>query len=285
MPEGPELSLSRDRLKPLLEGRALINASCSQTGRYAVNPPVGFDDLIIDIRKKGAPRIKEVAVKGKFMWWRFNFPCEYENWYLWSTYGMSGQWMTKESKHVGFVIQHNESGSPALSFDTMYFIDPRHFGTIRFVRGDEAQTRKLASLGPDMLNDPPSYEEFLARLTRKHHITVAQALMDQSCISGVGNYVKAEALYLAELSPHRFTDALTANEVKRLREQVINVMRASYNNDGATIRSYLNVDGTKGGMKSRFVVYGNQTDPMGNPVVKEETADGRTTHWCPAVQK
>jgi formamidopyrimidine-DNA glycosylase len=74
-------------------------------------------------------------------------------------------------------------------------------------------------------------------------------------------------------------------EIERLRTQIINVMKASYNNSGATFRTYRNPDGTEGGMQRRFVVYGNQTDPLGNPVVKEETKDGRTTHWVPTVQR
>ena len=285
MPEGPELARSRDRLKQILEGRAVINAYCGKTGRYAKEPPVGFDKLVDGIQKKGPPRVKEVGVKGKFMWWRLNFPCEHENWYLWTTYGMSGQWMTKEGKHTGFGIYHNVSGVPIDSFDSLYFNDPRHFGTLKFVRGDEAQAKKLASLGPDMLNDPPDEQAFRTAMRRRNNKTLAEALMDQSCISGVGNYIKAEALYLAELSPHREVFSLSGTDMEHLRRQIINVMRASYNNDGATIRSYLNVDGTKGGMRSRFVVYDNQTDPLGNPVVREETKDGRTTHWVPAIQK
>lgn len=285
MPEGPELARSRDRLKSILEGRAIINAYCGRSGRYHDTPPKGFDAFIDGIQQKGAPRVKEVGVKGKFMWWRLNFPCEHENWYAWITYGMSGQWLVQEDKHVAFAIYHNESGQAIHPFDALYFVDPRHFGTIQFVRGDNKHQRKLDSLGPDMLNDPPDFAGFLARLHRRESKTIAEALMDQTVVSGVGNYIKAEALYLAELSPHRRVGDLKMSEVKRLREQVINVMRASYNNDGATIRSYLNVDGTKGGMKTRFLVYGNQTDPLGNPVVREETKDGRTTHWVPAVQR
>jgi formamidopyrimidine-DNA glycosylase len=228
--------------------------------------------------------INEVGVKGKFMWWGIG------DWFLWCTYGMSGQWSTKyDPKHSACQVCYNDSADPihpcSQTVQIINFNDPRHFGTLKLVKGRPALLKKLASLGPDMLNSPPAYEEFLARLTRKHHVTVAQALMDQSCISGVGNYIKAEALYLAEISPHRYTDTLTANEMKQLREQIINVMQASYNNDGVTIRSYLNVDGSKGGMKTRFLVYGNKTDPLGNPVVKEETKDGRTTHWVPAIQK
>lgn len=285
MPEGPELARSRDRLKQILEGRAIVNAFCGKTGRYKDEPPTGFDDLIAGIQRAGAPRVKEVAVKGKFMWWRCNFPCEHDDWYLWITYGMSGQWSTKETKHSGFGIYHNDSGLGFNPFDALYFNDPRHFGTLKFVKGTEVHAKKLASLGPDMLNDPPDTDLFRQRLRQHNNKTLAEALMNQGCVSGVGNYIKAEALYLAELSPHREVSSCSDTDLEHLRRQIINVMKASYNNDGATIRSYLNVDGTKGGQQSRFLVYGNQTDPLGNPVVREETKDGRTTHWVPSTQR
>lgn len=285
MPEGPELSRSRDHLRPFLVGRAIVNAFPGKKGRYALESPEGFNEFVEDISKKGAPRIKEVNVKGKFMWWRMNFPCEHENWHLWTTYGMSGQWLTQEGKHTSFGIYCNESGVAVLPYDTLYFNDSRHFGTLKFVKGDGALFKKLASLGPDMLNDPPTTQEFVDRLLKKPNKTLAEVLMDQSVISGVGNYVKAEALYLAELSPHRLVDSLLVAEMARLRQQIINVMKASYNTGGATLSTYRQVDGKKGAAQSRFVVYGNKTDPMGNPVIKEETLDGRTTHWVPAVQR
>lgn len=109
--------------------------------------------------------------------------------------------------------------------------------------------------------------------------------MDQSVISGVGNYVKAEALYLAELSPHRTVGSLTLAETDVLHQQIINVMKAAYNTGGATFSTYRNPDGSRGNAQQRFVVYGNKVDPLGNPVIKEETRDGRTTHWCPTIQK
>lgn len=230
-------------------------------------------------------RVHEVGVKGKFMWWGIG------DWFLWCTYGMSGQWSTQyDPKHSACQVCYNDSAEPihpcSQAVQTINFNDPRHFGTLKLVRGREALDKKLRTLGPDMLNDPPNAEQFMHRIhNRGDGKTIAEALMNQACISGVGNYIKAEALYLAELSPHRKCESLTINELERLRQQIINVMRASYNNDGATIRSYLNVDGTKGGMKTRFLVYGNQTDPLGNPVVREETKDGRTTHWVPAVQR
>ena len=53
---------------------------------------------------------------------------------------------------------------------------------------------------------------------------------------------------------------------------------------GATIKSYADFYGDVGTATDRFLVYGKKFDPNGNPVVREKTADGRTTHWVPKVQ-
>jgi formamidopyrimidine-DNA glycosylase len=288
MPEGPELARSRDHLRKLVQGKRLRtfginrNHGGSTGGRYADKDPEGMLEFLGSLKATEAV-IDSVNVKGKFMWWTLALK-DGTAWWLWCTYGMSGQWTTnKPDKHTAATAWvDNPDGSGLLAVN---FRDPRHFGTLKFVNNQKQMERKLASLGPDMLNDPPDTTKFRQALLRKHDRTLAEVLMDQSVVSGVGNYVKAESLYLAELSPHRLVRDLKTAEFEHLRQQIINVMRASYNNGGATIRSYVNVDGTKGGMTSRFAVYGNKTDPMGNPVVKEETADGRTTHWVPTIQK
>jgi len=226
--------------------------------------------------------LREVGVKGKFMWWGVG------EWFMWCTYGMSGQWSTQyDPKHSAVQVAYNDAPDPVhpcTQMTTINFNDQRHFGTIKLVKGRPALDKKLATLGPDMLNDPPTWQVFVERLLKRPTRTLAEALMDQSCISGVGNYVKAESLYLAELSPHRIIDSLKVAEMHRLREQIINVMKAAYNTGGATFNTYRNPDGSKGGAQRRFVVYGNRTDPMGNKVIREETKDGRTTHWVPQVQ-
>ena len=278
MPEGPEVRRSADRLFKSLATKKLRKVEV-HGGRYAQKPPEGTDELNRVLKEADGMRIDQIDCKGKFMFWTF-FP----GWVMWCTYGMSGQWFQGEpDKHTAVSLWIEHGGK----LERWCFRDPRHFGTLKFVHDpdDSVTKKKLATLGPDMLHNPPDERTFRVELLRKNQKTLAEALMDQSVVSGVGNYVKAEALYLAELSPHRVIRDLSTQEIERLRVQIINVMKASYNTGGATISTYRNVDGTKGGAQRRFAVYGNQTDPMGNPVVREETKDGRTTHWVPSVQK
>lgn len=275
MPEGPEIRRSRDFLSNLLIDHRVIMVS-AVGGRYATVPPVGMRELNLH----GAVTVESVNCKGKLMTWSMS-----SGWKLWCTYGMSGQWTTQfDNAHSAVVVTYQDDDHDA---QNIYFNDPRHFGTLKFVHDpDDTLTRKkLDTLGPDMLNDPPTLAVFVACLMKNGHKTLAEVLMDQSVVSGVGNYLKAESLYQAQLSPHRVVNSLDADDFARLRAAIIDVMVRSCKLGGATIRTYRNVDGSDGTAQRRFVVYNHKTDPTGNPVVSETTKDKRTTWWCPAVQR
>lgn len=282
MPEGPELRRSADFLSEVLKDRLLYEAQTGDSGRYtpAGRELDGLNDFKKVMHQHAQPLIEEVNVKGKFMWWKLRWANHPTRWYMWTTYGMAGQWSHDKSKWVAFKVKYG--GDP---LRWLYFNDIRHFGTIKFVEGDAKHQKKLASLGPDMLSDPPDDVTFAQRLLKRESRTLAEALMDQSCISGVGNYVKAESLYRARLSPHRVVSDLTVEEIKHLREMIVSVMKSSYEGGGATISTYANPDGSTGRAQRRFMVYNHDNDPMGNEVIREQTKDGRTSHWCPAIQK
>jgi DNA-formamidopyrimidine glycosylase len=274
MPEGPELSLSRDFLRRIIVGKMLCAVCRTQTGRYADVCPRGFD----------VPRDKQhvmsVDVKGKFMWWTLG-PATPT--YVFTTYGMSGQWHTSQTKHTALEISFDDG--TGVDGTMLFFNDPRHFGTVGFVYDTEELERKLASLGPDMLNDPPTVTTFIECLRAHPERSLCRALMDQRVISGVGNYIKAESLYAACLSPHRKVQDATDDELSVLRQAIIDVMQASYTLGGTSIRTYTNVDGSQGKMQDRLAVYNKRIDPLGNFVINEKTDDSRTTWWVPNVQR
>jgi len=198
-----------------------------------------------------------------------------------STLGMSGAWQFQPSKHSGlkFDLLINHQGIEIR--EIIYFNDIRHFGTVKRVSEKELQ-EKLQSIGPDMLNSPPSQEEFNKKI--KQNKSLPEILMNQKNISGVGNYVKAEALFRAKLNPHRLGSSLSDSELILLKESIENVLKESYNLQGASLMTYRDADGNEGGFENFLQVYGkNQINNM--KVIKEETLDKRTTWWVPEVQK
>lgn len=228
--------------------------------------------------------VEHVDVKGKFMWWTLTGGGK--KWYMWSTYGMSGQWSRSAGKHAGFIVEYNGSGVP-ITRDTrhLFFNDQRRFGTIKFVSDEREHEAKLASLGPDILDDPPMDPEIFAkRILKKPHRTICESLMDQSCISGCGNYLKSEALYRAEISPHRVVSSLSETDIIRLQFELLSSAWESYVDQGASIRTYKTVTDEKGSAQFYFRIYNNRLCPRGHHTVREETLDGRTSWWCRECQ-
>lgn len=245
----------------------MLNAFSTSNSRYkGYSPKLGKLNEFVASQAK----VVSVNVHGKFMYWTFE-----NNWHMLCTFGMTGQWSPICGKHPCFVFEFHDGSS-------VYFNDPRHFGTIQFIR--ELKVDKLSKLGWDPLGGDSSKIRFVLNKCQKTSKPIGQLLMDQSLFSGVGNYIRAEALYLARMSPWRPSNTISEKDFILLCRSLIEVMNDSYNHQGATILTYKDAYGAEGKYSSCFKVYGQKTDPLGYTIIKEETPEGRTIHWCPSLQ-
>ena len=239
------------------------------TGRYTKKPIDG----LIDMEPHLPANVIGIGVKGKLVFWILG-----NDHFLLNTLAMTGTWSSQHSIHARVRFDF-DSGGP------VFFVDTRNFGSLKFVYGRNRFKHKLDQLGPDMLSDPITYPQFAERLDTKSHWPICKALMNQGVVSGVGNYVKAESLYRAKVSPHRMVGSLSGAEMNDLMREIQAVLRESYESQGATLRDYRTADGSRGTASDRFMVYGKKRDPLGNEVTREMTPDGRKTHWVPAIQE
>lgn len=268
MPEGAECKLAAEALAKVLSGRTIERVDIL-SGRYAKKPFDGHADLISELPK----RVVGAGCHGKFIY----ILLDGGDSSLWSTLGMTGHWSRSASNHARVRLSLDDGSD-------VYYNDTRNFGTLKWSRGRRMLTQKLKSLGPDMLAEDVSHERFQEALLRKPKWTLAEALMDQGIVAGVGNYVKADSLWLARLSPHRKVDSLSLEEFELLNDSVKRVLRTSYESHGATIKSYKGFDDESGGYGERLLCYGRDKDEDGEEVIREETLDGRTTWWVPTRQ-
>ena len=266
MPEGPECRKMALDLAKVWSG-ATLNEITVESGRYLKKPITGIEQF----NKKLPLRIVGSGVHGKFIYAILS-----DETFLWFTLGMTGGFTQEKTPHsrVGFVM----------SDKTTWFTDQRNFGTVKIVHGKHKMIEKLQSLGPDMLAEDVSDEKFIECIRQKPDWEICKAIMDQSLVAGVGNYIKADSLWLARLAPARLVKDCTDDELSDLNRSIKTVMRESFSSGGATIRTYKNFDGTIGEYGSRFLVYNRKQDPDGNEIVKNTFSDNRTTHWCPNIQ-
>lgn len=266
MPEGAEVKVVSEGIRDHALGKSFVSVKIL-SGRYSKKMPEGWD-LINNVRNS---KVVDVGCKGKFIFISFD-----NGMHIFNTLGMTGGWSATETKYsrVQFVMDDGEE---------IFFNDIRNFGTLKLVSKKDDLNDKLKSLGPDMLSEDVSDLIFIRSIKKKNR-TLAEALMDQSTICGVGNYLKSECLYFSNLSPHRMTQNLSDDELKNLNSVIKNVIRKSYETGGATIYTFSGFDGQKGDYSRRFAVYNQEKDPEGRAVKRETTKDGRTTFWIPEIQ-
>ncbi|MEZ5101875.1 MAG: DNA-formamidopyrimidine glycosylase family protein [Thermoleophilia bacterium] len=123
-------------------------------------------------------------------------------------------------------------------------------------------------LGPDVLAEPLDLAGIVARLRAGEPARhLADALLDQRCVAGIGNLWRAEALFLAGASPFVQIGEATDELVERV------VVAAS--------------DAMKAGRGARWA-YGRAGLPCrrcGTPIASRRLGEqARTISWCPTCQ-
>ncbi len=156
---------------------------------------------------------------------------------------------------------------------------------INILTADElAEHPFLLRIGPDALDPALTVEEVLARLTsaRFRGRQLAALLLDQSVIAGLGNYLRVEILWQAQLAAtHRAKD-LSEGQLARLSEAILAVPRLSY-----ATRGQKGVTGKHHGAMFRFRVFhraGKACERCGG-VIEKTVMSGRPFYWCPGCQR
>jgi endonuclease VIII len=134
--------------------------------------------------------------------------------------------------------------------------------------------RRIAQLGPDVMADEFDEQRFLQRLREDDPTRgVGDALLDQRNLCGIGNLWKAEACFIAGVSPWRPTGEITDAQAVEIVEGIRPLMRAS----------------ADGGFQQRdpwvFERHGRPCRRCSTIIrARGQGDDNRTTYWCPTCQ-
>ncbi|MCB9615181.1 MAG: endonuclease VIII [Sandaracinus sp.] len=95
----------------------------------------------------------------------------------------------------------------------------------------------LAKLGPDLLAPTTTIDAIDARLSERRFArrALASLYLDQGFLAGLGNYLRAEILFVAGLHPSRRPGELDASRRRALAEATLEVTLRSYRTGGVTI--------------------------------------------------
>ena len=151
----------------------------------------------------------------------------------------------------------------------------------------QAQWEKLLKrLGPDPLNsDGP---ERMIEKVRKSRKTIAEMLMDQSVIAGVGNIVRAELLFRAGLDPFTAGTEIEEKALRSIWKDATVLLRAGMVDRRIVSTKPADRPHRKGKVlkEEAHYVYRRKGLPCfvcGTEVRRQELA-GRNLFWCPACQ-
>lgn len=281
MPEGPEVTIIANGLNKLLSGNIILGFEYNDKSRYSKKHPDGFKDFQSSSRNNNIIKVNKIENKGKFIYWTFN-----NGYFLMQTLGLSGGWYQEEKRSSGCQLFYKEHKTGEIK--TLYYDDQRRFGTMKYTDDYKVLEKKLSEIGPDLLND----DEFdladwlnIFHSKRNQNKILVKVITDQKIISGIGNYLKAEILYDAKLSPHRIVKTISDKELSTLFTSTKKCINNAYKHGGTSLRHYSDIDNVKGTYGMQLKVYRNKKDPHGNIVKAEKIGkDSQTTYWVPNVQ-
>ena len=271
MPELPEVETIRRQLAPLVEGRRL-QAMEILDPRWS--RPLAPDELTAALVGR---RIEALGRRGKYLVWSLRGDV-----HLVQHLRMTGAVLCEprpEPAHVRVRIELRPRRR-------LVIVDPRRFGTGELLLGSEALGEFFASrLGLEPL-DERFTAGHLRALARGRRAPIKALLLDQRRIAGVGNIYADEALHRAGIHPRRPAGKLSPAQYVRLRDAVIEALRAGIDARGASIEDFRHVDGVRGSFQDQFLVHrreGEACGACGRSIVKMVVA-GRGTYVCETCQ-
>ena len=191
--------------------------------------------------------------------------------------GMTGQLLV--SAPDAEIPKHTHAIAKLASGRELRFVDPRRFGRLRVIRGEQFEAGGAEPLDV-------SLEAFIS-LCRGRKTPIKSALLNQKLLRGVGNIYADESLFRAGIRPRRRAASLTHEELTRLYKSVQQVLREAIKAGGSSISDYVDSNGDAGFFQLQHRVYGREAEPclVCRKPVKRLVIAGRSSHYCPKCQK
>ncbi len=197
--------------------------------------------------------------------------------------GMSGRLkITKNNisrnKHDHLIFKFNHS-------HYLLYNDPRKFGFVDLVKTDKVNNQKYISrLGIDALSNKLSVDYLYSR-TQKSEVLIKQILLNQYIVSGIGNIYASEILFDAKISPLKKGNRLNKYQIGTIINSTRKILKKAIKSGGSTINDYISPDGTLGNFQNNFKVYGKDGLKIKSFEIKKIVLYGRSTFFCPKIQK
>ncbi|MBI4304866.1 MAG: Fpg/Nei family DNA glycosylase [Chloroflexi bacterium] len=268
LPEAPDLQVIREFLEPRLAGRKIVSAR-------EVRPVVLRNLVGVPFAEDPPGRIvQRIWREGKLLF-----------------LSLSGDRLVVINPMLAGGLRYCPSGERiaastyvVLGFDNghdLRYLDPKRMGMVYYAPADRARdVPRVGDQGPDVLDQPQSYEAFVERL-RGYRGEIKGVLTRGGAVSGIGNAYADEILFDARIFPFKKRTALSVDELRRLHtsvyevpRQAVKVLRARVgSNIHIKLRDFLKVHGR-----------GGEGCPRCGHPISAITANQRETNFCRSCQ-
>lgn len=304
MPEVIEAKSYADLLRLHLNNKIVESVSIDN-GRYKKKGPfTGYSIL-----KKILPcKVTNVCSKGKMIYIEFD-----KEYWLVSKLGLSGGWCWKSFKSDKYVFpsifdvyskyepkaktdRYTENLLKHLNFKistksgALYYHDVLSYGTLELVDKNKLDII-LNKLGPDIMDKHTTFNVWYDRITLNKNLNkyICNVLVDQSVISGIGNYLRADILYASKIYPFKLVANLTKRQLRTIYNCSKMLTWGIYDNNRGIKLGWTNSKSMIPSNYDRlFLIYQQSTDIYGNPVYTVQNVNAgqkRTVYYVPKIQK
>ncbi|ROR05562.1 endonuclease VIII [Erwinia sp. JUb26] len=263
MPEGPEIRRAADRLEDAIKGKVLTDVWFA------------FPELQTYQNELTGQRVTAIETRGKALLTHFsNGLTLYSHNQLYGVWRVVPTGKQPDSKRV-LRVRLSAADKTLLLYSA---------SDIELLDADGVAAHPfLNRVGPDVLDPLLSVEQVRERLLSKRfrRRQFSGLLLDQSFLAGLGNYLRVEILWQAELAASHRAEDLSDAQCDVLAEALLAIPRLSYRTRGEADENRHH------GAIFSFKVFhraGQACERCGETIVKT-TLSSRPFYWCPGCQK
>lgn len=263
MPEGPEIRRAADKLEKAIKGKTLTDVW------FAFPQLKTYEPALI------GERIEAVETRGKAMLTHFSNGLT-----LYSHNQLYGVWRVvntgaepASSRVLRVRLAAADKTILLYSASEIELLDRDMLAAHPF----------LLRVGPDVLDMTLTVEKVTERLLspRFRRRQLSALLLDQAFLAGLGNYLRVEILWLAELAPQHKAQDLNHHQLQKLARALLDVPRLSYQTRGVS------AENKNHGAVFSFRVFhraGEKCERCGG-IIERTSLSSRPFYWCPDCQQ
>lgn len=212
MPEGPQVRSFYNKTKDIFVGK-LIYAKNLTNGKFAKIP---YD-----------ASIKKYCYKGKKIFLYLNDKVDRV---FVLSFGLTGELVLESEVDTGDYVRFKRKHMK-YEFKTengvVYYSDVLNFGSVKEMSIEDAD-HIFKSIGPDMTQDTIEMQAWREIVDRHKRMKLADFLINQNIISGIGNMYRSEIIYTLRVHPLVQMKDLSQSQVDRLPKIIQKILSPLY---------------------------------------------------------